>query len=200
TSCPPGQEVARSRFPSVPPSPSSPTSITFDALVIPCVGPMSATISTRQISVTLSNAAVLLISLDIFLAAAAPALGQPSEEWFTLTRQGADPLLSRHKWRTDHDVGTPSQAADNLSNLLSFGDGDPEPLNPSQNYVVLVGAPRWADIFLLRSGCYGVAFALVPVTPNRDCDLPDSRIVTSPAVDVIGLKTPDPHVSSVSSV
>src|SRR5262245_43460305 len=39
TSRPPGQDIVRSQFPSVPPSPSSQTSITFDALVIPYVGP-----------------------------------------------------------------------------------------------------------------------------------------------------------------
>jgi hypothetical protein len=147
--------------------------------------------SARQISFTLSNAVVLFLSL----AAAAPSFGQPVEGWSTLTRQGADPLLSRHKWRTEHDMDVPSEAAENLATLLSFGDGDPEPLNASQNYVVLVGAPRWTDIFLLRSGCFGVADGFVTVTENRDCDLTNTRIVNSPSVAVIGIKTSDANAT-----
>ena len=92
-------------------------------------------------------------------------------------------------------MDVPSEAAENLATLLSFGDGDPEPLNASQNYVVLVGAPRWTDIFLLRSGCFGVADGFVTVTENRDCDLTNTRIVNSPSVAVIGIKTSDANAT-----
>jgi len=150
--------------------------------------------SARRAPFSSSNV-VPILSLALSLAATAPAAGEPGDGWSTLVRSGADPFLSRHKWRTDHEGDVPSQAAENLATLLSFEVGEPHQLHSSQNYVVLVGAPRWTDIFLLRAGCFGVADGRMTITERGECDLTNTRIVNSTSVSVIGIKTSDANAT-----
>jgi hypothetical protein len=130
--------------------------------------------------------AILLSGLDSF----AFAQDQPAAErkWVAHRKStGSSPLEKTKQWPLEKTKAADATTAfEELETLLS--DSAAPILRVGRNYVVLVAAAGWSDMYLVKDGCYSVTGGAVRLT--RTCNLKDLRIMGDRDVSVVGIKRP----------
>ncbi len=131
---------------------------------------------------TVRSAFLAMAAFGALIVAPTPSFGQqPELDWKYPVGNGTNPLTLTRKWDGPTTIAS-------LQTLLTFkGAAEPAPLSASRDYIVIVGANRWTEIYLLRRGCLSQQDSGLKI--DDTCDLQDTRIRNSRAVSIVGLKT-----------